>query len=91
MQILQRFPAANHGLWQELRPHQQPVPTTRRRRSASSNSPTSPPALQAAQPPWLEHHTLSGLQDRLNWSTTAGPCSNSLTAPAAGRCISPAA
>ena len=41
------------------------MPTTRRRRSASSNSPTSPPALQAAQPPWLEHPTLSGLRDRL--------------------------
>jgi hypothetical protein len=25
-----------------------------------------------------------------SWSTTAGPCSNSLTAPAADRCISPA-
>ena len=56
-------------LWQWLRSHQQPVPTTRRRRrSASSNSPTSPAIPQPQAPnhsPWLEHPTLGGLRDRL--------------------------
>ena len=48
-----------------LRSHQQPVPTTRPR-SATTGSSTSPPAQSLpAQPPWLEHPTLSGLRDRL--------------------------
>ena len=43
------------------------MPTTRRRRSVTSSSSCSPPAPQAqapADPPWLEHPTLSGLRDR---------------------------
>jgi len=40
------------------------VPTTRRRRTTTLSSLTSPYALPA-QPPWLEHPTLSGLRDRL--------------------------
>ena len=40
------------------------MPTTRRRRTTTPSSFTSPPALPA-QPPWLEHPTLSGLRDRL--------------------------
>ena len=71
------------------------MPTTRRRRSASSNSPTSPPALQAAQPPWLEHPTLSGLRDRLQlvydcWTLLELPDGTSLSAsgiPAGGALI----
>lgn len=44
------------------------MPTTRRRRSVTSSSPTCLPAPQPqapAEPPWLEHPTLSGLRDRL--------------------------
>ena len=44
------------------------MPTTRRRRTTTPSSPFSPPALQPqapAEPPWLEHPTLSGLRDRL--------------------------
>ena len=44
------------------------MPTTRRRRTTTTSSPTSPPETQPqapAEPPWLEHPTLSGLRDRL--------------------------
>ncbi len=44
------------------------MPTTRRRRPVTSSTPTSRPAPHPhalAEPPWLEHPTLSGLRDRL--------------------------
>ena len=44
------------------------MPTTRRRRTASSSRHSSSPESQPqppAQPPWLEHPTLSGLRERL--------------------------
>ena len=44
------------------------MPTTRRSRTTNPSSPFSPAAPQPqapAEPPWLEHPTLSGLRDRL--------------------------
>ncbi len=77
--------AANHGIWQWLWPHQQPVSTTRRRRTTTPSSPSSPPALEPqapVEPPWLEHPTLSGLRDRLQlvydcWTLLELPDGNS--------------
>lgn len=44
------------------------MPTTRRRRRTTPSSPSSQPALEPqapAEPPWLEHPTISGLRERL--------------------------